>query len=238
MAQLTPLLIWKCLTSSGPNGQKNSQNPFESRKIHVKPSFLLHCISARSFLSPVLLIFGFPLLSFASLSPLPWFFIHIQSVPASLCSPLGVADHRRRGGSKLIAVTPLLQFTALILANLQLSLWHMLAQISTSLHCTHAYRGLYTHHCWEQRLRTQTDSGCTVCTVRVSRSHASDIHQVLTRLRANFQTSEQFLWKSIKQASEGKQIKKKIRCFYQQNAYGQPIFTLTRADRQLQWPVY
>lgn len=98
----------------------------------------------------------------------------------SLCSPLGVADHRRRGGTKLrlTALTPLHRFAALILANLQHSLWHIQAQICTS------YTGLCTHNCCEQRIRIQTDSGCTVCALRAS----NDTHRVLTRTLANVRT--------------------------------------------------
>lgn len=96
----------------------------------------------------------------------------------SLCSPLGVADHRRRGGTKLrlTALTPLHRFAALILANLQHSLWHIQAQICTS------YTGLCTHNRCEQRIRIQTDSGCTVCALRAS----NDI--VLTRTLAKVRT--------------------------------------------------
>lgn len=100
----------------------------------------------------------------------------------SLCSPLGVADHRRRGGTKLrlTALTPLHRFAALILANLQHSLWHIQAQICTS------YTGLCTHNRCEQRIRIQTDSGCTVCALRASNA----IHRVLPRTLANVQNNK------------------------------------------------
>jgi len=133
------------VTSSGSSGQKNSQKSLSKQeKPCNKSSFRSHSHPCQVFFIPSV----FNLLSFASHSPPSFLHTPVSASLRSLCSPLGVADDRRLGGSTLSHCSD----TASLICALMLLLifsthcgtyWHRATQAVTM----HMHTGLHTHNC-------------------------------------------------------------------------------------------
>lgn len=145
LGQRMPLLIWTFTSDIiWLADKRTANNPFQSRKNPViSLHFVLTPIPASFFFIPSV----FDLLSFASHSPPSFLHTPVSASLRSLCSPLGVADDRRLGGSTLSHCSN----TASLICALMLLLifsthcgtyWHRATQAVTM----HMHTGLHTHN--------------------------------------------------------------------------------------------
>lgn len=154
------------------------KRPFKRGKPLLSLHSFLTLIPARPFI-PFNLCFSFCLL-------LPTLHLpHSLNTPVSaslrsLCSPLGVADDRRLGGSTLRlcpnTASPIHCFDAL--ANLQHSLWHLLVPSDTDCDYTHAKRSAQIQLLWaNSKAYAQIQATATTATLH---TREQTLHRTMT----------------------------------------------------------